>query len=423
VHQFASAGGGIVTPGQFPLSIHSSGRYLVDARGAPFFIHGDTGWSIEAQLTLGQIDAYLSNRQAKGFNAVLFETFEHSFSDQSPAYRNVYGADPFSTMTDFGSTKVEAYWRVVDYIVESCLQRGMVCFITPAYWGYNGGSEGWWTEINAESNADLQSYGAWLQTRYQQPNIIWVMGGDWNGTNSTNRDKQWNIVTGMRSVRTDQIITAHNGRSDSDAYSTWNGYAGFNLNSVYISVDGSDGYSESATARGRSMPFFMIEAGYENDGAYFLASIQSILSGACGHFFGNNPLWRFGSGSEGAASSIATDMDTTGAAQMGYLKSLLTSYRWHKLVAKTDTSLVTSALGSGTSRICPMLSSETDFALIWIPGTPTVTVNMAAFTSKATLRARWWDYTTGSYAAIANYANSGTQNFTPGTADKVLVID
>lgn len=412
-------------PGRFPLAIHASQRYLVDASGAPFFIHGDTPWSLVVQCTREQIDTYLRDRKVRGFNTIMFNAIEHQYSSQTPKYRNAYGDDPFTSMTDFASPN-DAYWRVVDYAVNSALRLGIACIINPAYWGYNGGSEGWWTEINAETNADLQTYGAFLANRFKQPNVLWCFGGDWSGGSSTNRDKQWNIVTGIRSVRTTDIITCHNIRTDSDAYSNWNGYAGFNLNNAYIASDGSDGYSESATAYGRSMPFFMIECGYENENAnYYLGAMQAVFSGACGHLFGNNPLWSFdytGASYGGAAGTVVNGLNTTGQIRMGYFGALMASVPFHKLEPKTDTTLVTSTLSTGITRVCPMLSKDKDFAMVWVNDARTITINLAAFTGRATLRARWWDWTTGTFTLIGTYPNSGTQNFT-STGARVLVID
>src|SRR5690606_38228500 len=166
----------------------------------------------------------------KGFNAILFNAIEHKFSDQTPAYENAEGEQPFTSMTDFASPN-EDYWGLVDYIVNGAKSRGMVCIINPAYLGSGGGDEGWMTEVSAESNVDLQNYGAFLANRYTQGNVIWCMGGDYGG-DSTERNKQWNIVTGIRSVRTTDLITGHGARTES-AYSHWSGFTGFSLNNIY----------------------------------------------------------------------------------------------------------------------------------------------------------------------------------------------
>ena len=412
----------------FPLTVN--GRYLARADGQPFLVCGDTPWTIEVQLTHAQIDTYLTDRASRGFNAILFEAIEHFFSAQSPAYKNAQSAaNPFTSMTDFSTTN-NTYWNTVDYIVNAALARSMVCFIAPAYFGFGGGSEGWTSEITADTAGHLQSYGAFLATRYTQGNIVWVMGGDYAGT-TTERDKQWNIVTGMRSVRTGDVITGHPARTDENAYSKWNGYTGFNLNSLYIPTT-NIADDKAATCYGQGMPFVMIEGGYEGESgtaaSIRMANYTSVLSGACGSFMGNNPVWGFGepnaNGGTGAAAVLSGSLNSTAAQQFTYFVNLFAAYQWHKLVPKTDSSLVTSSLGTSgtTGRVCPALASDGSFAMIWTPSV-NVTVNMANFT-QASVRGRWYDPTAGTFSTATGspFANSGTQTFTaPG--ERVLVLD
>jgi Protein of unknown function (DUF4038)/Putative collagen-binding domain of a collagenase len=420
----------------FPLRVGSSGRYLVDANGAAFFIHGDTAWSIQVQLDRAQVDAYLSDRAARGFTAILFETFERLYSSQSPAYKNVFGAQPFTTMSPVSWTsRVEAYWSHVDYIVNAAKARGMACFITPAYMGYNNNQngDGWVPDTDAASAADLQNYGAFLASRYTQGNIVWVMGGDYAGSQAQ-RDKQWNIVTGLRSVRTDQIITGHPARTQ-DTYALWSSHLsdGFNLNSIYTRYSDNNEYGWAATAYAKPgpMPFFNIEALYEGEGGWTpyagrRQAYVSFLSGACGHFFGNNPIWGFGepnyNGGAGAASALANHLNTPGAQDMQRLRNLFAAYAWHLLQPRTDTSFVTTGLGSGNGRIVPACAGNGSFAMIWTVGAA-FTLNMTALTA-ASVRARWFDPASGNFSAVSGspFTNTGTRTFTP-VGEKILVLD
>lgn len=425
----------------FPLSLDSSGRYLKTANGTPFLLIGDTPSSIEVQLTNAQIDTYLNDRQARGINAIWFELMEHEFSSQTPAYDNADGVAPLTTMTDYSSALVAAYWNRVDYIINSCKARGIVCFVFPAYWGFDATSEGWHTEVNAASTGALQTYGSTLAARYTQGNVVWIMGGDSTGTGTADRSQQWNVITGIQSVRRGDLICAHPSRSN-DAYALWgpagDNQNGWNLGTVYCQNDGSDAYSLSATAYGRNpaVPFFELEDGYEgaspNTGGvitgFLTSKYQTILSGGFGAFMGNIPTWGFGepnfNGGLGPANALATGLDTPGAHAMSYLKGLFSAYQWWKLVPKTDTSVVTSALGSGASRICPAITSDNKVAMIWNPSASAVTVNMAAMTGVSSIRARFYDPTTGIYTAASGspFAVSGTQSITwPGLA--VLVLD
>lgn len=412
----------------FPLSVHASGRYLVDAAGQPFFWHGDTPWSLAAQLDTGEIDTYLNDRAARGFNVILFNAVEHRFTSQSPAYLNANGVAPFSPAGNFG-TRNEAYWTVVDYIVDSCHSLGIACLINPAYLGFGGGSEGWMSEVTAESAGDLQNYGAFLANRFDQGNVIWCFGGDYAGT-TTERNKQWNIVTGIRSVRTTDLITGH-ADPGNGAYPSWSGFTGFNLNTAYPGSD--DVYADCATEYARSgpIPFVMLEAIYEQERSPVISlaglrrqAYTAILSGACGHQFGNNPIWHFQCTSPlyGYSGTWQSNLNSVGSQAMAYVKQLFTAFNWHLLEPRTNTSLVTTSLGSGDNRICPAIASNGSFAMIWTNGS-NFTVNMSAL-SPSSVRARWYNTSNGTYSDVSGtpFSNTGTRAFTaPG--ERVLVLD
>lgn len=430
----------------FPLKVSPDKRYFVGANGRPFLIIGDAAWSLEVQLTRQQIEIYLNDRQAKGYTAVVFECMEHRFSSNTPIWQNAEGNIPFITMTASSATfesQVNAYWQLVDYVVNTCLARGLLCLIFPAYLGFNGGAglatdEGWNGAVQAASSGNLQSYGAFLGARYTQPNIFWGEGGDYAGTTGE-RDQAHNIATGIQSVQPNAKFVGHPSRGQS-AYALWGpggqnyNYGGNFIGSTYCATDGADAYSLAATeyARPGPIPFIQLEDGYE--GTHTLTEFRRskygvMLSGGCGFFGGNNPLWSFGdpNGGDGlgSAHALSLDLDTAGAQQVGYLASLLRSYAWWRMVPKTDASLVTSpGLGTGTGRIVPALSSDASFAMIFTPGA-TVTVDMTNF-AQSSVRGRWFDPALGTYAAAGGspYANTGAQAFAPpGGGTLVLVLD
>lgn len=417
-------------PTIFPLAIHASGRYFVDKNGTPFLVKGDSGWMAPNQLTRPQVDAYFGARRARGFNSILIEAPGAKFSSQTPATNNAAGDAPFTDFNDW-TTTVEAYWAFVDYIVNAAFNLNMAVFFAPAYLGFNGGDEGFMTNITANSDAHLQAYGQFIARRYTQGNIVWVMGGDFAG-DTTQRDKQWQIVTGMRSVRTGDIITGHPSRTH-DAFEYWGtGYTGFNANIIY--TDGTE-YTYAATAYGRSgpLPFFLLEAYYENEHSVDSAtlvrqSIVPILSGGCGAFFGNNPIWSFGDpvdgGGIGAAAALVAGLSTSAYANQANVWQLFDAYNWQLLQPRTDTSLITTSLGSGTSRIVGAMASDGSFAMIYTPGVD-FTVNMTNFTP-GTVRGRWYQPAGGlgafTLATGSPYTNTGTHAFiAPGT--RVLVLD
>jgi len=412
----------------WPLRVHSSKRYLVTSAGTPFLIHGDTPWSIAVQLDVGQIATYLNDRQSKGFNAILFNAIEHYFSSQTPPWRNQAGNLPFSPYSDFAAP-VTDYWQVVDFIIAEANRRGIVCIVNPAYLGFTGGDQGWTAEIMAESTSDLTNYGVWLANRYANAGVIWCLGGDYSGENHAGLlGKQWSIASGIRSANPAAIITAHGARTQS-GFSAWSGFAGFNLNSIY--TNGVE-YTFATTeyARPGPMPFFLIEGYYDGESASPAdcrrQAYASILSGACGHLFGNNPIWGFGepnaNGGRGPSNALSAGLETTATQQMIHVNTLFSEHPWWNLEPKQDSSVVTTALGNGASRICPARSRDGSLVLVWTTGA-SFSVSMTSL-SPASVRARWFDPTNGTYAAVSGspFSNSGTHGFSaPG--ERILVLD
>lgn len=417
----------------FPLSVHASGRYLVDAQGDPFLIHGDTSWSLPSSLTDSEVDQYVDDRAAKGFSALLIEAPVFYFTPTGGT-NNVDGVAPFANMDgNWSWTLNNAYWLRVDRFVNRCKGHGILAIINPAYWGYNGGSDGCYTQVQAQSDGTLQAYGAALANRYTQGNVAWSMGGDYSGANSGARDKQWQIIAGIRSVRTTDIVTAHSGPLSDSIGAGWTGYTGLNLNFTYAEM--GNVYDWCATSYGRSgpVPFIMGEAIYEQERGTPISaaglrrqSYQAMLSGACGQLFGNSPIWHFESPNApySYSGTWESNLDSTGSVQQQYVAQLFNAFQWWKLEPKTDTSLVTGSLSSGDTRICPALASDGTFAMIWVSSSQTLTVNTNALTGVAgNVRIRRYNGTDGSYTSInAGVAKTSSQSVATG-GEGVIVVD
>ncbi len=192
---------------RFPLRVEAGKRYLVDAQGRPFLMHGDTPWTLITQLTETEIDQYLEDRRVKGFNTILIELIENLYSDNAP--RNVYGDAPFATGADF-ATRNEAYFSHAEYVIARAREKGMLVLVTPAYLGYNGGSQGWYQEMGQAGNTVLQDYGRYVATRFQAyDNVLWVHGGDYN---PPDRTRMRAIVNGILEIETTRLHTFHGAR-------------------------------------------------------------------------------------------------------------------------------------------------------------------------------------------------------------------
>ena len=123
------------------------------------------------------------------------------------------------------------------------------------------------------------------------------MGGDYDGRNHPGlREKQWNHRDRPSRRRRGRRHHGHSSRTRS-AYSGWADLPGFNLNNIY--TDGTE-YDDAAVeyARPGPLPFFLIEGHYDGESATDAdcrrQAYATVLSGGCGHLFGNNPIWGFG---------------------------------------------------------------------------------------------------------------------------------
>jgi hypothetical protein len=160
----------------YPLKLSPDGTYVTDRAGQPFFMNGDTAWSLIAQLSRVNADRYLSDRAATGFNTMLVNLLEHRFANHAPSNRA--GEPPFARPGDFTAPNL-AYFASADWMIARAGERGILVLLNALYLGYDCGNEGWCAEVKASSPAALQKFGRYLGTRYRNvPNIVWVIGGD-----------------------------------------------------------------------------------------------------------------------------------------------------------------------------------------------------------------------------------------------------
>ena len=72
----------------FPLRLSADRRYLIDLKDQPFQVIGDSPWSLIVEPAPAQVDQYLDDRAAKGFNLLPVNLLEHKFSTQPPKLRD-----------------------------------------------------------------------------------------------------------------------------------------------------------------------------------------------------------------------------------------------------------------------------------------------------------------------------------------------
>ena len=431
-----SSGGGGQPTGNvvYPLKVSGNGQLLVDQEHDPFLVQAEAAWGLIAAATIEKAEIYLENRRRKGFNAVLVRLLEHKFVDNPPL--NIYGQGPFTVPGDF-STPNEAYFAHVDRVIQKANEKGILVLLAPAYLGFNGGDEGWFSEMTQNGTAKLRNYGRYLGNRYKTfPNILWVQAGDFNPPTP---DLVRAVAQGILDNDTVHLHTAHCGRGNSamDCFpnETW-----LTVNASYTSFITYPDVLQDFD-RVPFKPFFLLDAQYENENGSTSESLRAqaywaILYGAQGQLFGNNPVHHFdGPTLHPAPYSWEEGLEDQGSHDMPRVTALFASRRWYDLEPDDAHEVVTSGFGSfgDDNYITAARTPDGRLVMAYIPstgtGTRSFTVDMSELVNQ--VQARWYNPTTGVYTDVpgAPFANAGTRTFTTpgnngtGTNDWALVLE
>ncbi len=394
-------------PGRWPLRVHPSRRCLAGANGQPFLLHGEAAWSLIGETTREDADRYLTDRAGRGFNTILVSLLEYRFSRNAPA--NAYGDAPFQDGADFIAPN-ETYFVHADWIIARARALGLSMLITPAYLGFGGGADGWYHTMLREGPTALRRYGAFIGARYRGfDNIAWVNGGDYA---PPNRDIVRAVAEGIRETAPNALMTAHCGPEQS-ARDYWEGEPWLDFDAVYTYNDTGPPVRASY-AREPVAPVILFESAYENEhGAggerVRRQAYEALVSGACGHVFGNNPIWHFdGPGVHPAPSDWETQLDSAGARSMTHLKALFDRLPWWDFAPDANLAegaRISAARGAG-------------HGMIYMAEGGALTL------ARTPRRARWFDPSNGEeHAARSARALSAPPQNAAGERDWVLLVE
>ena len=403
-----------VHPPVYPLKKSETGRFLVDQRGKPFLVLGDSAWSLIAQLGNKEIDQYLDDRAKRGFNCLIVNLIEHQFCTNAPA-----------TRTKILPFEKAGYFNFAYNVVKKANDRGIAVWLFPAYLGYGGGNEGWFKDMKACGKAKLRNYGRFVGKRFKDlPNLVWVMGGDFTPP----QEDQWTVTElaeGILEEDSQHLMTAHGGPSTHSAVIAFGEPDWLTVNSVYSYEKALFRPLLTEYHRPRTRPFVLLESVYEGEHDSKPHEIRrqaywAMLSGACGQFFGNNPIWHFdGPGLFPFTTTWQKAMDGTGSRDMVRLRRLFVEIPWQQLAPDENHIIVTKGYGKDLSSVLTSKAPDRSMAIIYVPSTEvksqSLTVNLAQFSGPVT--ARWYNPTDGRFMAISDqtFPNLGLRDFqTPG---------
>jgi len=442
----------------FPLKISANARYLVGADDKPWRIKSEFAWLLATRASPSDIDTYLADRKAKGFNAFTVFNIDR-ITEQDVARSNVNGDQPFLTANDF-STPNDAYFDYVDMMVDKAGAQGFAVLMFYTYAGYNGGNQGWYHVVAQPQNtkAVCYNFGRYLANRWKnKPNIFLMAGGDYTMPPGEARDRMHEIHRGLReggcthlggsewgdpdTLVTDQAGYTYGPTASSD----------LNLNSWYGEGVGYSGRvyqtADRAWSNTPTLPSY-IEESMQGYGHYVpldstRPSIRkyqhwSVLAGGTA---GSN--WGlFELANQFIDGEWQVQLNDIMALDQQKALALYDSIPWWTMRpsgTRTDyagRNLIVSTNNQDDSFIASSLSSDGSLLMAYVPptGTGQRSFNVDLRSLSGDARARWWNPTTGKYANITGGAYTlantiASQSFTTpgdngtGSNDWMLVLD
>lgn len=397
----ATAGQGCEAPADgagasFPLQVQPGERLLEDADGRPFFLHGDTAWSLIGSLSREDADLYLQDRQSRGFNTILVNLIEHRFAQHAPA--NAYGDRPFQSAGDY-ATPNERYFEHADWVLRRACELGLLVMLTPSYVGYQGGQDGWYQTMLENGAVGMLDYGRFVGRRYGHlDNIVWVHGGDYD---PPDKDLIRALIDGINETDPNALHTAH-GAPETVVEDYWSGEPWLSITNVYTYGPVHEPAGEQSRRDG-TRPSFLIESAYENEhGAdeqrVRMQAYQAVLSGLSGHIYGNNPIWHFdGPGLHPTSTTWQEELDSPGARSMSVLKELMSSQDWWLLEPDLDGSFLVGGAGRAGSRAVAAMAADGSYALVYVPSSRRIALDLGRMGGNQ-VAAQWFDPSTGQVA-------------------------
>ncbi|WP_082499429.1 MULTISPECIES: DUF4038 domain-containing protein [unclassified Rhizobium] len=379
---------------RFPLTVAADHQHLVDASGLPFLIHGDTAWSLIAELSPEDAERYLKDRRDRGFNTLVISLIEHKFSSKAP--RNHAGDAPFQLAGAFAEP-LDAYFDRALWLVRRARDYGFLVLLAPAYLGVRDSGEGWASEVAKAGPEVLEAYGAYLGTRFAGlENIVWLQGGD-----DDPADRAWveAIVRGLKRANPTALQCVH-GNRESVIREIWPEAGWIDLDTVYTYGDVTAAFRKAPRSIA-PRPVIFLEGVYENEHGANAATVRAaayraLLSGAAGQIFGNNPVWHFsGPGVVPAPQDWIAALDSDGARSMTHLKALFDSLEWWKIPPRTQAS--SPCEPSGTAYAA---ARDGSYALAYLIGNSGVRIDHRCRIAPA-INARWFDPSSGRFFSAA----------------------
>ncbi|HEV7350610.1 glycoside hydrolase family 140 protein [Telluribacter sp.] len=415
-------------------------RFISQGADRVFFWLGDTAWELFHRLNREEADLYLKNRADKGFNVIHAVALAEFDGLTQP---NQYGQLPL--VNNDPAQPNEAYFKHVDYVVDKAAQYNLFIGLLPTWGDKFNKKWGVGPEIFTSENARI--YGEYLGRRYRNKNVIWILGGDRSPETETHYKIIRAMAEGIRAGDGGSRLQTYHPTGDSnsagffhqDAWLNLNMYQSghatrdkknyvmmrqnYNLFPVKPTLDGEPRYEDHPIN-------WKPELGYFDDFDARQAAWWAVLSGGAGHVYGCHDIWQFFDPDRNPPVSWARThwkraLDLPGAYQMGYLRRLMESHPWWRLMP--DQSLIQNKNPEDGGYQVAGISEDSDFLLAYSPYGRPLQIDLARLAAAPRLLAYWFNPRDGRSIRIGEVENKGVVEFKPYVAgpgsDWVLVLD
>ena len=428
------------------LMVSENKRFLVFEDGTPFFYLGDTGWELFHRLNKEETEKYLENRRSLGFTviqAVVLAEVDGLNVPNTEGNKPLIDNDPLKPN--------EAYFAHVDWVINKAAEKGIFIGLLPT-WGDKWNKK-WGTGPEIFNPENARTWGKFLGSRYRnQPNIIWIVGGDRPVENDLHRKTVAAMAEGLREGDGgSHLITFHpTGGSGSSQYFHNEPWLDFNMRQNGHSLSFTERYSATYNDYMLEPPKPVIdgEPVYEDHQINFNPDANShstaadvrrplywdLFTGAFGHTYGHHSVWQMWTPERSPINRPLMPwyeaIDQPGAGQMMYGRLLMESRPFLTRIPDSTIivagRIVSAVPGSGSYRYVATRDQEGTYAMIYAPIGRQFSVRMDAIKGKE-VTAWWFNPRNGESIRIGKFENTGTRSFispTPGeNLDWILVLD
>lgn len=433
-------------PVAFPLTASSNGRYLVDRVGRPFPILGRNAWSIIG-LTAAEQQQVIANTVFRRFSSIevwipahfagsvnlpkdgannlpFTKRLDGSAWSGTFSYSNIINEAPDFTQPN------EPYWASVDALFAYCEQNNILVQVFFAYLGFDSTTEGWYPEMVANGPTKMQTYGAWVASRYKnQKNVVWMIGGDYcfgaHTCSGSVTAAEAGFIAGLKSVTTQSTLYAAEwvrGSDGSIATDQVDFGSNITLNSTYASSTGINNQGARAVAFSPAMPAYLMEAPFDT------GSVKARqycwwgwISNIGGYQIGDFDLYLFPGGWQAQLNNATSQ-------HLEVLNTFVRSIAWQGLVPSASAITAGGSTIGASDYVSTTVNAAGTLLIAYVPPSHTGTITLDMTKLSGTSTGAWLDPTTGvRTASWSSVANTGTRVLTPptnglGDNDEVLVV-